>query len=274
MTFLSDESGIETSIPREGIELIVSGMFTYRVATGTRDLTIGGFTYTAQASQREAMEVSVVGVDGALIVTLPALHAVPRRWLAAGVPPQQVIVNVWRQQASGDVETLWRGIVTSVALDRHLAKLRVDSRMALSLRRRLPTLTAGRSCPHVLGDANCTVDLSTRKVATTVQTYNGRQVVVASVGAIGPFTRGALLHVPSGERMTVLTQTGNTMTLQLPIYGLALGDAVEITPGCENTITFCDSQFSNSANFGGFAQLPLKNPFEHSRTGLGVVEQT
>ena len=40
-----------------------------------------------------------------------------------------------------------------------------------------------------------------------------------------------------------------------------LSDAVTLYPGCDHTLTTCDTAFSNSLNYGGFPAIPQKNPW-------------
>jgi uncharacterized phage protein (TIGR02218 family) len=276
-SFIYDESGVETSRPREGIEIRINDLVVYRIATGTRDVTIGGLTFTAGPAARAELGIAAVGDDEqALDVTLPAVHPVAQRYFAIGVPPKQILVNIWRKQTtSAAEETAWRGVVTSIAPGEHVVRLRVLSRMSLTVARRLPTITAGRDCPHILYDDNCKVDRTSASASTTVTGINGRVVTVAlSIPTADFFTFGEIVHSASGERMTIQSQTGSTITMQLPIYGMAIGDAVALSPGCDHSITTCNAKYSNRDNFGGFPQLPRRNPFKNAKLGGGVVEQT
>jgi len=41
------------------------------------------------------------------------------------------------------------------------------------------------------------------------------------------------------------------LTLQLPVYGIVIGDAIEIYAGCAHSFSACRTKFANIANFGG-----------------------
>jgi uncharacterized phage protein (TIGR02218 family) len=274
-TFLDAERERESTV-REGIEIILPAV-TYRIASGTRDVSIDGETFTASPAGRDEVGVASATEENALIVTLPLSHAAIVRYLRGGIPPRQMFVNLWRRHGTDDAETLWRGQVTSIAADTgaHVAKLRVVSSAFVQARRRLPTVTVGRGCPHILYAANtCRVSRASFVVAATVASYNGRVVTLSTVGGNpSQWARGGeLVHVASGERMTVQDQTGLDVTCQAQIQELALGDAVELYAGCDHSVAACRDKFSNMANYGGFPQLETEKPFQPG-AGFGVSVQ-
>ncbi len=274
-TFYDDEVGVESSEPREGIEFVMSNGNTYRVATGVHDVEINGDVYTAEPGQRGEVGISSTADARAMVVTLPMSHPVCQRYMAGGVPPRQILVNVWRKQAGGEVEQFWSGYITSLAPDEDIGRFHVPSRSSEAYQRKLPTISGGRGCPHILFDANCRIDRTVTgvyRIITTVLSFDGRSVVVADMTTgIGPApddwaTFGELIHTPSGERMTIQAQVGTTITMQLPIFEMQAGDAVEISSGCDHTIGTCVSRYANAVNFGGFPDLQVVNPFP---TGTG-----
>ncbi len=273
-TFDEDESSVESSQPREGIEIILPAV-TYRIATGTRNLVIDGRTYTASPASRGEVGISSSGDPRSLVVSLPMSHAVCQRYMAGGVPPRQILINVWRQQViSGETEKVWSGYVTSMAPEKHVGRFNVPSRTSETLERRLPTMTVGRACPHVLYDANCRVVRADFTVATTVATFNGRVVtVVDALFSDDVAGSGELVHVASGERMTVQSKAGSDVTMQLPIWELKIGDAVEVSQGCTHLLGGtggCQQEYANEVNYGGTPDLPGNNPFTVG--GLGTIQ--
>ncbi len=266
------EQSVEDSAPREGVEWELPE-FTQRDSTSTRDVTINGAKFTARASGRAEISVPVVGEDADLIISVPLTHAAALRWLRGGQPPRDVTVNVWRRQTAGDHETVYRGVITSMAMEgNHTARFRVSSKMAVTLARRLPTLTAGRSCGHLLYDEGCQVNRTTASGDRTVTLVDGREVTFTpAFGAGTALKYGILKRASTGEEMTIADHVGDVVTLQFPIYGLTAGDTVTLSPGCDHLITTCRDSFSNVANFGNAPNLPTKNVFEPD--GLSVTEQ-
>ncbi|MBA3457108.1 MAG: phage BR0599 family protein [Deltaproteobacteria bacterium] len=259
---------METSQPREGIEIILPAV-TYRLATGTRDLVINGQTFKAMAGNRSGIQIAHLEGRGEVTLSLPAAHPFVAKYMAGGVPPRLVLINIHRKQAGGEVQTMWRGHVASMTFADHVANFSVPSRPIAMLARRLPTFTVGRSCGHILYDSNCRVLRASFQVTTTVVSANGRIVNVASMG-VHPDSWaqfGEVLHVLTGERMTIVEQIGTTITVQQPIGEIKTGDAVEVYAGCDHTIGTCRDKFANVPNFGGLPNLPVSNPF--FRNGLG-----
>lgn len=272
MTFLADESDVEASRPREGIE-IVAGLKVWRIATGTRDIEIDGETYIASPAQRGEVAVELPINSAELVIHLPVAHPLPRRWLA-GTPPSSVTVTVYRKQLrSGEVEEMWRGDATSMTVDsrKQVAAIRVPSRMAVQLDRHLSTVTVGRSCPHVLYDRNCRIDVGDFTFSTTVVNVAGRAIKVASMSGHEDdwATFGKLTHVASGESMTITSQVDVDLQLRAAIYELKQGDVVQVSAGCAHDVATCVDKFANRDNFIGFHLINTYNPFKP--TGFGVV---
>ncbi len=273
-TFLEDEVSIEASAPREGIEFILPSE-TFRVATGVRDEMFGDDLYEASPGRRDEVGISMSSDPRAMVVTLPMIHPLCRRYMVSGVPPRQIFVNVWRKQSvSGVVEKVWCGYATSLAPEGNVGKINVPSQLGETGLRRLPTISAGKACPHVLYDDNCRVVRGDFKVTTNVTTFNGRTINVdVAPGTMDNdwATWGELVHVDSGERMTIqsqttvvdITGTHLVIIIQAPIVELGAGDAIDIYAGCAHTIEVCDSKFSNPQNYGGFPLMPSYNPFEY-----------
>lgn len=258
------------SEPREGIEIITPAA-VWRLASGSRSFTLDGKTFHAEPVARGAVSIARVGQSADLELHLPVSHAFAQRYLQQP-PPRVVEVNVYCQQPSGDARRLWTGLVTSCAVDEHVAKFRVISRASDSFLRQIPTLTVGKACPHMLYDDQCRVARSDFRVSTTIATISGNVVTVASMsGKADQFARfGELVHLASGERMPISDQTGTTITMQFGIVGMEVGDSVEVYAGCDHTIGVCDSKFSNVHNFGGEPQLPEAAVF--LPTGFGLYQ--
>jgi hypothetical protein len=277
---LNDESG-STATPRELFEVVVGAM-TYRMCSSERDQVVGGITYTAEAVDRKSIEVVKVGTSDQLLeIPLRVDHPIVKRWFAQP-PPKVVTVTVKRLYSPpGDVETIWSGPLVSIECEDAEAKLRVTNQLESPIRRRLPTITAGRACGHILYDAGCKVDRNSFKFSTTVLSVDGRRVRINYVDGSRDydwFELGELVHVASGERMSITKQTDDNpgvlfttwLTLQDRIYGMNAGDAIDCYAGCFHGID-CATKFNNMLNYGGFPAMPTRVPF--FREGLGVMER-
>jgi len=274
--FYNDEASAEYSQPREFAD-ITYGNVTQHIAFTNRDLRVNGVLYTAIAAARGEIGTNRWNDNKEMTLTLPIDHAIVRRYLQLGVPPQKITVTLWRrQERSGLVERMWTGEVTSMSVDddNTEATFRVPSRDGEALQRKLPTISTGRRCPHILYDKMCQVDRNAFKVATVATSVSGRDVylTVDTSGHLSPWgVGGELVHVATGERRTVrdvLNINPATLqimaSLQLPIPDLKQGDSIELYAGCDHTMTGvqgCAAKFANAQNYGGQLYLPTKSPF-------------
>lgn len=267
-TFLDDESSTQDGRPREGYDFIMPAV-TYRLASADRDITIDGNVYKKSPVQRGEIFVNAAANAQDLEVTLPLAHPIAQRY--AKFPPAFLNVAIKRKMLrSGASEPVWFGEVISMAVEKNLAKFVVTSRLGALRVRRLPTITVGRSCAHVLYDANCRALRSSFRITTTITSVDGPFIRVASVGGNPDqwFQYGEVFHPASGERMTVFDQTGTLVTMQFPIIELQAGMSVELFAGCDHGAATCQSKFLNMVNYGGQPQLPTANPF--LITGFGI----
>lgn len=269
---VDNEVSYELSQPREFVE-VTHGATAYRWALGDRDITYNAQTFTATTSARAEINVVEATGEQQLTLSIPATHALARRYVAiGGVPPRQVLVTLRRQQlGTGAVEQLWTGYVTSLAFNGHLANLTVPERMQRSLARRLPTIVNATKCQAVLYDGQCKVTKATFTVSGTASPVDGRSVTVpALTGKPDHWAKdGRLVHVASGESVLIGDQVGVVLALQSPIYDLKAGDAVQVIAGCKKDIPDCRDKFSNVYNFIGLPNAPTKNPFFPTGTGAG-----
>lgn len=274
------EASEQDNSAREIIDIFY-GVTTLRITTATRDIRQGGNTYKATAAARTAVPQAPLNDDDvALELTLPINHAFVRRYVQHFTPPQRVSVRVRKLYESGDLETIWLGYITSMAVDDENteATFRVPARGNDAAQRLLPVISVGRTCPYILYGPGCNVSRSAsvggvaHKVSTTVVSVNGREVRVdlQSFDRLDGWSEGGELVVTSGtasgERMSIREQadTGSTLvllTLFQVIPGLRAGDSVDVYAGCAHTIDVCLGKFDNKDNFGGEPSLPDKNPW-------------
>lgn len=276
MTFDADERSVDDSQPREVYEFTLPTV-TYRLASGVRDILVDGVRYKATTLAREAVEVTTAANDVALEVSLLVSHPLAQRYLRNGIPPRRIDVTVRRKQlTSGSVEQVWTGRVQSMAVDGNIAKFLVPSRSADALKRRIPTVTVGRECAHVLYDELCRVSEAAFQISCTVISVNGARVSCTShvqFGTVDWFKWGRLIHVASGEYASIVEQSGSVLTLDVPLIDMQSGDALLLSAGCSHDVETCKNKFDNVANFGGLPHKPTGNPFLPGRNILSLKQQ-
>jgi len=124
-------------------------------------------------------------------------------------------------------------------------------------------------CDAQLGDAHCRVDLTaegrqTEATVLAILSQTEMQLQTDQDIEAGHLARGAI-EVLSGEasalRYDILSHTkdGDKVILEswLPLHaGLATGDRVRLTVGCDKQFATCRKRFANGLNFRGFPHIP------------------
>ncbi|WMS41701.1 DUF2163 domain-containing protein [Acuticoccus sp. MNP-M23] len=132
-------------------------------------------------------------------------------------------------------------------------------------------------CDADLGDARCGVDLGALEENATVHSADGAGVRVTGISNRGAgYFAGGLAVVTSGsatgaKRLVVghtVDALGRVITLRETLPGLAAGDVLTLTPGCDKRFDTCRAKFQNGLNFQGFPHLPGNDrAFSYPRSG-------
>lgn len=285
MTWVQDEQSIQTSAPIELYTFQTPSQAWY-LTSYRSDVVVAPITYTAVPLQRSnTVSLSASDADGSFTIDMPATHALPQ-FYANGIPPRELTVVVSRlQKSSGFAMTIGLGYITALSFKRGpngegIASFKVGS-PADVFTIEIPTITAGRLCPHILYDTLCTMPRAGFTQATTIVSISA-DMKTTTVASMGNFAAGGLptpdqwalsgeiVHQGTSERRVIGSQIGNVITQSYrwpPQVGV--GDVVLVSAGCKHTTDDCFNKFSNILNFGGFPQLPLTNPFYVSIKYIG-----
>lgn len=122
-----------------------------------------------------------------------------------------------------------------------------------------------RNCSADLGDARCTVDVSSPLYSTgatigAIEAGGGLLVTLDAAFDAGFFTDGALAAA-NGERHAIKLHekaaSGDRVTLwSAPASALVVGARVTLKAGCDKSPESCAAKFDNIANFRGFPHMP------------------
>lgn len=189
--------------------------------------------------------------------------------LYEGAPPfEPVMVKLRRYHHGATSEpVVWSGSIrstnrkTSGMLDMTCRSL-LASLDQLGLR-----LTWGRACPHGLYDTECRVDPDDFRVTASVTWRRAASLRIASLaGTENGYYSGGYIEFtrsPGGilDRIGIASQIDDTLTLIGTTDNIAVGQTINIYPGCSRTPPTCLNKFNNLLNYGGFPHLPDKNPF-------------
>lgn len=127
-----------------------------------------------------------------------------------------------------------------------------------------PSRTYGQMCSFDLFDDMCAVSAPSFTLTLPANELNWVQgdtfthPNIANYPA-GSFRSGYVLF-DTGESQFVIDHSGDTIKLLGTVFTKDQAGTVDITYGCNKSITDCEDKFNNLPNFGGFPYIPTKNP--------------
>lgn len=125
------------------------------------------------------------------------------------------------------------------------------------------------TCDADLGDARCTIDLSSpayRGTGTIVAASSSRRFTVSGLDAFdnGFFSRGLFAFTSgasAGLKIEVKSHLKLASAVTIELWAEAegppaAGDAFAVTAGCDKRVETCKARFANVVNFRGFPSMP------------------
>ncbi|AOS80268.1 hypothetical protein Q5W_15465 [Hydrogenophaga sp. PBC] len=158
---------------------------------------------------------------------------------------------------------VYRGSVRSCVVGELTAELTCTNGSE-ALQRLGLRLNGGRQCQWSLYSPECGVaEGPNTRTGTVVSVSADGRTVETTLSEVAGFFKAGRFKARGQARM-VTASTGGTLTLFSAVPGLAPGDAIEVSKGCDRTMsltTGCGS-FSNVPNFSGFDKFVTpKNVF-------------
>lgn len=149
---------------------------------------------------------------------------------------------------------IYKGLVGEITKTDVYSRFEVTSKNETLLNRK-SNYRMSPTCNFDFGDSNCSFDVNSLKVTTTIQNVINSKELVVSDNLVGTFTYG-ILEFKNGfninTKFFILNQTNSNLKLFSSIpYPINVGDIVELTPGCDKSESACKS-YNNFVNFGGF----------------------
>lgn len=181
------------------------------------------------------------------------------------IAPTTIISVVLREKhrSEDQIVVRWMGRALACDFDGSKATIHCEP-ISSSEKRDGLTLKVSRSCQWALFGDGCTLDRADWDLDTTVTAIDGSTLTVAALDAV-PYAGGDIewvdadgdTHIRFIESFDDVTLT---LTLNRPFYGIAVTDAVNLSPGCAHDMNTCDTVYSNSINYGGRPHMTTKNP--------------
>ncbi len=268
MAFATQERSVEAGQPIELFDFRI-GTDAYLWTTNPTAVTYNSLTYQPLEVRRDTLQFSQDSRAESLNITVPASTPMVRRFINS-VPGQRAtltILRVHRNDGANELVQFFKGVALTVAftlngLEAEIAVVPITAELANTI----PRFVFSTVCNHVLFDSACTVSSSLFRHQEEVTGVAGDTITVQGLAAKGDgWAAGGYIALSSGEFRQILAHTGDTIRVLLPFPSSPLGQTVEVFAGCDHSISTCGSKFTNVPNFGGFAWVPLKNPFS---TGL------
>jgi uncharacterized phage protein (TIGR02218 family) len=215
---------------------------------------------------------------GRLELTWPLSHPFARRFLAPmGNTPVTLTIFRGHEQVLGETVAHWKGRVVGAEVEGQRILLQAESIFS-TLRRAGVRAKYQRLCRHALYGRGCGLDIALSWLTGTVTAATGGGLTMTIPEAAAEpsgWYRGGVLRF--GPQLGFITgHTGATLTLSRPMSEIAAvlaspeidpetGEPVpvlaDIAPGCDLRASTCAAKFGNLLNFGGFPEIPGRNPF-------------
>jgi uncharacterized phage protein (TIGR02218 family) len=259
MTYQAYEISVKTGEPVELYDFL-SGSSHYRYTSGDANYTHGGNVYAAVPIRRSGFSQQQSDQKADLEVVVLRDHAVAA--LFSVFPPSGgVDLTVYRlHRADGNAITYWKGRIATVTWTASEAVLRCESLLS-ALGRVGRCQRWQQLCRFPLYSTLCGVVATDYDAAGVLTAVSGVTITAGAFGmeADGYWTGG--FAVFGTQRRLIMAHAGDDLTLNAAFSGAIIGDTVTVYPGCDHTLTTCESKFSNDRYYGGYIAVPGVNPF-------------
>ena len=259
------------SLLQRHVELyeFVRGPKVLRATSGDRDVVWTGQNYAAVPGlSRNRLSQSATNARTDLELTAPRTFAL-MNWFANGVPGEPIEVRLRRVRVSdGADRLLWSGVLSASRETTTKVELRAQT-LTASLAGQGLRRCWQVSCPFTLYGTECGVDRESFRVPGTLSGNNG-YVISSAAFAAHPdgWFDGGMVRWNVGtdiEHRWIVSHVGTDLMLLTPASA-GVGAVVDAFPGCDHSMTMCDTKFGNAVNYGGQHTLPKKDPFDGRAT--------
>ncbi len=270
MTYATDEESVQSGAPVEIYTFTRNGVAIGWYTSAEVEVMVGSELYSTWPGGIARSAIDIGGDEGRSNLSLTVASDFPISEMIHLRPRTGVIGITLQRYHRGDASSIvvmWTGRVLTAKRDRNGARVLVCEPRSVSYNRNGLTRKCGRNCQHTLYGPRCRLSQSDWGYATTISAINGTLLTVAAVEGGMPYASG-IVERTDADGITdvayIVEADGTSLTLDLALYGAAVSDAVIIYPGCDWTMTTCDTIFNNSENYGGRLHIPDKNPITES----------
>jgi uncharacterized phage protein (TIGR02218 family) len=259
MTYASRETGVCTGNPIELLKFTLLGQ-NWCYTSGDEEIGYNALTYSPAPLLRGVPEQAGKGGDSALTLIVPADMDVALLYRVY-VPARSMGLTIYRKHRDdAEVICFWTGSVRCVTWKGATAELRCEPTSA-GMKRDGLRYQYQATCNHMLYGDDCGKDQLLYKTVVTVDAIDGDAIQSEEFAtkADGWFKSGYLMR--GNDPRMMVSHIGDTVTLILPFEGLIPGERLDAYAGCDRSKATCIATFNNLVNYGGFPNIPTKNPF-------------
>lgn len=265
MTFVAQETSQEDGQPIELYEFRL-GTEEFNLSTAATEETFASVTYDPVTISRTNLIAGPEERTEVISIEIDAAHPLPRKYINI-VPGTAATLTIKRvHRSDGQTVVIFKGVVRSVGFSNNGTRALIAVLpLTRGLSKSVPRLLYSSICNHVLYDSRCGVQRLDFRFIGTVTVIDGNDYTIPGVAAsvANPATSG-FIKIGNTDFRLIRSQSGDVLTLLLPFNttDVDVGTEVEVFAGCDHTIATCKTQFDIVVNYGGFAFVPTRNPFE------------
>lgn len=280
-TYPELEESTQDGAPVELLHFVM-GALEWNYALADAAWVFSGDTYAhVPGLRRTEFAAGDADSDGAFDVLAP-LDLDLVQLLLGGTPSTTIELTLYRLQreAPGDFVIHWKGEVMNAEAYVHEetaeATIHCEPLLARAVRM-VPRHRVARTCTWEFGDpATCQKDPEVGALTAEVTALDegGRVITVDGLAAAAGadttmFVNGEI--VAGAHHGFVSGQDGDDLVLLRPIPGLIVGATVTAKRGCDYTPSTCKTRHNNRPNFGGFTNMPTRNPAKGAGLALAAT---
>lgn len=284
MSYDDKDKSIDDGAPINLYALIADGIsFFYtddprqQWATVTLDGVTQPVLFTSRQIDRTDIEYSAsLDDDSKCSVMLPENDALSV--LVNGViTPQDMTITVWEMHLTdpdAQPRQIYVGKVVSIETEDRQTTFAAVSLVQTHMDSEIPNVTYSRTCNHKFGSAHCGYNREqTAHTGLTVVGFGVWDIQLSgAVPSENAYVGGTVLNNRTGAEQDVAALDGTELLTLGGFLDIAVGDPLTFFQSCAHTFDACGA-YDNQINFGGFMDMPRKNPFVQGFGELTYIPQ-
>lgn len=242
---------------------------TWRYTSADADLVKAGQLWVAVPMSDDGVKQTGDAVTDSLNITC-STSIVPVQIYTHYPPSRDIQVAIFTSHEGDDeIRAIYVGEITQCSvLQPGTARLTCET-FAATMQREGLRLGWQRNCPYALYDpVTCKVDKTAFGISGEVTEVVENVVKVPAIGGqqLGLYRGGFVEWTDSVRGIERRGVEEHSVDMHLVMFGgadgIVAGTVLTIYPGCDRTVSACNTIFGNFDNYGGAPSLKGKSPFD------------